>query len=72
MFLLTNHVSVRVSHALFIRSTGEYKSLCEEKFNHYLFIRKQKNNVSATSEMFYPRQQPLDYSLYQQAWCLFW
>ena len=42
MFLLTNHVSVRVSHALFIRSTGEYKSLCEEKFNHYLFIRKQK------------------------------
>ena len=42
MFLLTNHVSVRVSHALFIWSTGEYKSLCEEKYNHYVFIRKQE------------------------------
>ena len=42
MFLLTNHVSVRVSHALFIWPTGEYKSLCEEKYNHYVFIRKQE------------------------------
>ena len=42
MFLLTNHVSVRVSHALFIWSTGEYKSLCEEKYNHYVFTRKQE------------------------------